>query len=290
MNKKAFLYVILAGMLWATSGIFVKLLSQYGFSTLHMTAMRGSVSAFMMLIYLLIFRKKAFKVQAKELLLFACSGVSTFLVSACYFASMQRISVSVAVILMYIAPVVVMIYSVLFLKEKFTLKKGISIFLMIFGCAFATGIVGETKLDALGIVFGFCSGLMYSAYNIFTKIQMQKKCSPFSANFYSFVFMSIAATAVSNPQNMISIIKSDVLHTLPICIGIGLISCALPYFIYTIALKHIPAGTASTLSIVEPMTATLISIFLFKEPADIFSVCGIVMILAAVFILSKSEE
>jgi len=54
MKKTAFIYVILAGMLWGTSGVFFNLLEPYGFSSLQMTTMRAVISAACMVVYLAI--------------------------------------------------------------------------------------------------------------------------------------------------------------------------------------------------------------------------------------------
>ncbi len=289
MKKRAFLYIILTGILWGTSGVFVRALSPYGFSTLQMTAMRGGVAAIAFVLYAIFFNRKAFLTNAKELILYALSGLCIFLTSACYFACMQRTSVSVAVILMYTAPVIVMIYSVLFLGERFTFKKAISVFFMLAGCVLVSGLGGGMKFDAYGIFIGLCSGLAYSGYNIFTKIQMRKKCNPFSASLYCFIFMAITAVIFSNSSDMLKLVSQNFSKVLPLCASIGIVTCVLPYFLYTIALKELPVGTAAVLSVVEPMAATLISIFIFKEHADLFSICGIVLILGAVFLLGKSQ-
>jgi drug/metabolite transporter (DMT)-like permease len=54
-------------------------------------------------------------------------------------------------------------------------------------------------------------------------------------------------------------------------------------------MKHLPAGIASALSIVEPMAATVFSAVLFAEIPDAWSIGGIVLILAAVYLLGRSE-
>ena len=44
MKKSALFYIILAGLLWGSSGVFSNLLAPYGFSSLQLTATRGIVS------------------------------------------------------------------------------------------------------------------------------------------------------------------------------------------------------------------------------------------------------
>jgi len=68
--------------------------------------------------------------------------------------------------LMYTAPIFVMTYSVIFLGEKLTLKKFISLVFVVVGCAFISGIFGGVKFSLWGVISGLLAGITYSAYNI----------------------------------------------------------------------------------------------------------------------------
>ena len=89
MKKRALIYIVIAGVLWGTSRIFFKLLKLYGFLPIQMTAMRGVVSGIVM---------------------FSCNGISVFDTAGCYYVAIDVSSVSSAVMLMYTAPVFVMVY------------------------------------------------------------------------------------------------------------------------------------------------------------------------------------
>ena len=288
MKKSAFIYVILAGVLWGTSGIFFNLLEPFGFSPLHMTAMRAIVSAIVISGYILLTNRSFFRVKFKEFLIFACSGLSVFGTAACYFGAIHSSTVSTAVILMYTAPIFVMIYSVLFLGEKLNTAKILSLIFMIAGCALVSGIIGGMQFGFWGILLGLGSGICYSAYNIFTKIGMMNKSNTLSATTYCFVVMGIVSLFVCDPPEIMELARQNLWVTVPLILGVGICTCVLPYFFYTMALRDIPAGTASALSIIEPMSATLFSVIIFDEPLGIFSACGIVLILIAVFILNKN--
>ena len=290
MKKRAFIYIILAGIFWGTSGIFANYLTPYGFTSVQLTAIRAFVSFFCMLIYSLILNRKMFRAKLKDLILFAAIGVSIFLTASFYFSSMQATSISTAVILMYTAPIYVMIFSVLFLGEKLSRLKLISVVLMLIGCCLVSGVIGGLKFDAFGIITGALSGLAYGAYNILTKISMKCGCAPESTTLYSFFFMALFAAIVSKPIEIINLTAQKPAFLIPMSIGIGVVTCVLPYFLYTYAMKYLPAGTASSLGIVEPMAATLFSIIIFREALDIFSFLGIALILVSVFMLSKADD
>lgn len=289
VKHRAFIFIILAGIMWGTSGIFVHMLEPFGFSSLHMTFFRAIVAFLSMAVYTLLKDKNAFRVKLKELILYFFIGLSFFGTASCYYFSMQATSISTAVVLMYLAPVIVMIYSVMFMGEKMTALKTVSLLAMMTGCCFVSGIIGGLRFDFFGIAMGVLSGISYAAYNIFTKIAMKNKCNEKSVIVFCFLSASLISLCCLNPIEIIELINKDVLLVLPMILGLGIITCVLPYFLYTLALKELNAGTASALGIVEPMSATVFSVLIFHEELTIFPLIGIILIIGATLLLSRCD-
>lgn len=290
MKKSALLCIIIASVGWGTSGIFVDILSPYGFTAMQMTFIRSLSMFALMLIYVLIHNRKLIRVSAKEFILIALGGLSFFGTASCYYYAMVKTSVSTAVVLMYTAPVFVMIYSVLFLGERLTKRKFVSVLGMLIGCMLVSGIIGGFRFDLVGIAFGFLSGLCYSAYNIFTKIQVKKGISPITANLYGFFCATLAGCAVAEISAIPMHMESSVIYTLSMAILMGIVTSVLPYLCYFTALKSIPAGTASSLAILEPMAATVFSVAFLGESLSFATGAGFVLILGSVVLLSGQKE
>ena len=229
-NKKklSFAFIILAGICWGTSPIFVHYLAPYGFTSQQMTAVRGTVSFICMLIYVALANRWLFKIKAKDLGLCAIIGASLFGTAFCYYSAMQMTSTSTAVVLMYTAPIYVMLFSVLFLGERFSKGKTIALIMMLLGCCLVSGIITGLKFDVIGILVGILTSFIYAAYNILTKISMQKKLEPVTVTLYSFLFMSIISIAVCKPADLIGNIASAPMPTLPLCIGLGIVTFVNP--------------------------------------------------------------
>ncbi|MBR5542852.1 MAG: EamA family transporter [Oscillospiraceae bacterium] len=289
MKKSSLIYIILAGMLWGTSGLYVHFLTPYGLTSIQMTTVRGVVSAFFIVLYALLFNRKLFKINLKDGIFCFFRGLAMYLAAAFYYLAMQKTSVSTAVVLMYIAPIFVMAFSVAFLGEKLTVIKGISVIAVVVGCGFVSGIIGGLKFSVSGILLGILAGLLYGSYSIITKIQMKKNINPMTASMYGFVFMAVISCFVAQPVAIANIGVANPVSIL-LMLGCGLCTCVLPYTLYTISLKDLPAGTASSLAIIEPLAATIYSIAFLGERPDMFSYLGIAMILGAVLSLSKSKE
>lgn len=290
MKKSSLACILAAGILWGTSGIFVKLLSPYGFTSLQLTALRGIVSLMCMAVYVLFKDRRLFCARWWELLLFVGIGIGLFGTGVCYFEAMQATSIATAVVLMYTAPVYVMIFSVLFLGEKLSPLKVAAVLCMLLGCCLVAGVVGGLAWDATGILFGVLAGLSYALYNILTKIAMRHGSSPVSATLYSFLTLTVLSLFVCEPQAIGSCFARQPAVTVPLAVAIGLATCFLPYVLYTWGLKEIPAGTASSMAIVEPMAATVFSVCLFGEAVTVFSAAGMVLIMGSVVLLNKAES
>ena len=223
-------------------------------------------------------------------MLFFGIGASLFGTASAYFTAMQMTSISTAVVLMYTAPILVMIFSVAFLGEKLTWLKTVSVACMLAGCCLVSGIIGGLKFNIGGILLGLLSGICYSVYNLLTKIAMQKGCHAMTTTVYNSLFMAIIALCVCKPAGIVSAAAQKPLLLIPLMIALGVTTFVLPYFLFTLAMRDLPAGTASALSIVEPMAATVFSVVLYHEAMGWASVVGIVLILLAVFLLSREEK
>ena len=70
MKTRAFIFIIISGLLWGTSGLFAAKMYPYGFTPLHLTALRGSVAFIAMLCFVLVRNRKALRVSSRDLLLF----------------------------------------------------------------------------------------------------------------------------------------------------------------------------------------------------------------------------
>ena len=293
MKRLSFIAIIVAAVLWGTSGLFVHGLKAY-FEPLEMVAIRATLAALCILIYALLFNRSLFKVSLKMLIFFIFSGITFYGAAACYYAAMPITSVSTAAVLMYTAPVMVMIYSVAFMGEKFTPVKMLSVALMLVGCCFVSGLVGGAVFNPLGVAIALLAGVCYAAYSVLSKIEMSKGANPLSATIYSASFMAISALAVANPVNIVntfSTIPSDNLFAVILMsIGLGLCTFTLPAALFNIGMKNLPAGVGSALSIIEPMSATVFGMIFLSEIPTVIAFVGIFMIMGAVFLLSRDGD
>lgn len=283
--KLSIISAILAGVFWGSSGLFVRLLGSYGMDSIQISCIRLITATLFMSLFILFKDKNLFKIKLKDLPFFICSGViSIFLTSICYFKTMSLVSVSIACVLMYTAPIFVLIFSVILFKEKLTARKIFAVILAVAGCFFVSGALGNTNnVSAMALFFGLMSGVTYASYSIFGKFIL-KKYSPLTLTLYSFIFAAISALFIMDfgSVGQLVIQNKELFLLYPLT---GLCTSVVPYLFYSVGLKKLDPSTAVVLSSVEPLVATLISIFILGEFFTISMGLGIVIIILSIIIL-----
>ena len=288
MKKLAFLPVLLAGILWGCIGIFVRHYTALGLEPMQTVVIRIVIAAVLFSLFVLIYDRKLFKIKLKDLWIFLGSGIiSVGVFTYCYFTSMKLSSLSVAAVLLYTAPAFVMLFSLIFFKEKLTVPKVISLILAVLGCAMTTGVIGgQLNVTLAGFLFGLGSGICYALYSIFSRFALNRGYQPFTITLYTFIFAAIASVAVTDVRPVWRIVTAD-WGSAGYAVLFALVSCVLPYTLYTLGLKYIASSTASIIATVEPVVATVVGAVIFSEPLAVpFGYLGVALVFLSVVLIN----
>ena len=280
--------VIAAGTLWGFMGFFRRTLDTMGLSASNCIAVRCIVAAILFAITMFIADRKAFKIKLRDAWCFVGCGIVSLLVfGLCYFKAMDYMSLSNAAILLYTAPCFVIIISAVLFKEKITPKKIAAMLMAFAGCCLVSGIGTGDEISAIGLALGLCSGLCYALYSIFSRFAINRGYSTFTINFYSCLLAGIGATAVGGTDfiPLISLTPSNLLFA----VATGLVTCFLPYLLYTYGLIGIENGKASIMASIEPVVATLCGVFIYNEGLTVMSTVGILLVLSAIVLLKEKS-
>ena len=278
--------IIIAGLFWGSMGLFVRHLNALGFTSIQVACLRLVTAGIIFSLILLIKDPKGFKIQVRDIPLFLALGlVSILFFTCCYFTAIRLMTMSTAAILLYTSPIWVMVLSVIFLKEKITSRKVIALILAFAGCILVSGFGGKVTLT--GVLAGLGSGLGYGLYSIFGTFAL-RKYKPLTVTCYTFLIAGAGSVFVSDPSDLFSKIAGA--GSTPAFAGFVLltavVTAVIPFLLYTIGLNKTTASKAAVLATVEPAAATLFGFFVMKESLGLIAVCGIVLVFAAIFVLS----
>lgn len=285
--KKHSIIIIIAGCMWGLMGLFRRNLGELGFSSVGAVIVRCGIAALFYLATILITDPKNLKFKLKDIWCFICTGVISLLfLSICYFQAMLYMSLSAAAILLYTAPALVMLLSVIFFGEKFTAVKAVALFLSLLGCALVSGLgSGSLNFTFIGLLYGIGSGVGYALYSIFLRVAINKGYSNGTINFYSCLFAAIGAGLIEGFREPVKIIFSSWNNCL-FCILASVVTCYLPYMMYAYGLTGTENGKASIMASVEPVVATLVGFLIYHESMSALSAAGVFLVIAAVVLLN----
>ena len=290
MKKKlAVLSVLLAGTLWGCIGFFVRRYEALGLSSMQTAALRITLAAIIFAVFVLIYKPKLYKIKLKDIWCFLGTGVvSVGVFTFCYFKSIELSSLSVAAVLLYTAPAFVMLFSLIFFKEKMTVMKGVALVLAVVGCAMTTGVIGgDINVTVAGLLFGLGSGICYALYSIFSRFALNRGYEPFTITLYTFIFASIFSVVACDIRPVIGVLTES-WESAGFAVLFALVSCVLPYVFYTLGLKYISASTASIIATVEPVVATVVGAWYFGEELGVpFGYIGVGLVFLAVVLMQK---
>lgn len=291
MKKTAPLFVLTAGCLWGSMGIFVRGLSLYGFTSLEIGALRVFGALLFLGAGIFLYNRKLFHIRLKDLWCFFGTGiVSIVFFNYCYFTTIQLTSLSVAAVLLYTAPVIVTTLSIFLFKEQFYARKLLALVMAFTGCVFVTGILSEKlTLTTGGILLGLGAGFGYAMYSIFGRYAIERGYESLTISFYTFLFACIGFFPLIDIKHLAECFKPE-WSLAGLLAGLVLLNTVIAYLTYTIGLTYMEAGRASILASVEPVVASVIGFFLYKERLSAMTLLGVVLVLGSAVIVNLEME
>lgn len=285
MKRWQSLLILLAGTLWGTMGIYVRRYNEEGLQALDIVAIRVVFTFIILLMGLICIKPKLLSIRLKDIWCFLGTGLCSILFfNYCYFKTISMTSMSVAAILLYTAPSIVMLFSYFLFKEQITRIKIVALILAFVGCIFVTGIIGnEGDLSGAGILTGLGAGLGYALYSIFSRYALERGYHSLTILLYTFLFASMGVLLMVDRQAIGRVVLKDG-ESLVFALVFATATTIFPYLTYTIGLKYVETGKASILAFVEPVVATVLGILLYGEVISLSGIMGIFMVILSIII------
>ena len=118
MRKIYIILPILAGFMFGSSGIFVRTLTQNGIDSTTLLFLRFSIAILPLVIAIALTDKSLFRIELKDIPLFLVCAICIVGLNLCYNESMNTIPLSLAAVLLSLAPIYVLIFAHILFKEK----------------------------------------------------------------------------------------------------------------------------------------------------------------------------
>ena len=285
---RSFIYILLSGMLWGCMGVFVRVLNKQGIASMDIVFLRAIVTAVAMVIFLFIFQRRMLKIHWKDFWCFLGTGIASItFFNFCYFKAIMMTSLSVAAVLLYTAPAIVMILSYILFYEAFTVRKVIAIVMTFFGCMLVTGMLGQQQaVTTTGLLYGLGAGLGYAFYSIFSRYALEKGYHSLTITCYTFIVTTVVSVFFTNVSKVSMVVFSSPLYVM-LTVALGLICTVAPYLLYTLGLQEVDNSHAAIIASIEPVTATVLGFVVFGEDITVVKMMGMILVLGGMAVCNK---
>lgn len=284
-------FAIMAGFCWGTFGI-ARALGPDNATSISASGFRLLIAAIGLIIW--AYSSGAFReagpVKKWPFPSMILSGIGLGGFTYLYLESMYRAGVSIgAPVSCASIPIFSMILEMIIYKKKPTGGQFFGMIVAIAGMTLATYAPDE-QIEVgrrfSGVIFALASGLVFSAYSLsiqsntarFPRLMVQS--CVFSAGAVMMLTWAVLQTDISwiaTPQGLAS------------AAWLGLVSGVLGYWLYIRSMSHIPVSIATTLSMVEPLTGTVLGIIILKESTDPLKMTGLLILFAGIFLVGRAS-
>lgn len=258
-SARGYLLAVVAAAGWALGGLTAKWIFVTTGSAVDAATLSGAraVLATLMLVgYLALFRRRELKVKARDLPFLVAFGVfGLAAVHFTYFAAIQLTSVPTAILLEYLAPILVLAVSVGLLGERLTWALPAGVVLSVVGCALMVGAIGGEGLNIspAGLAWGLASAFFFALYTLLGKYAAPR-FSPWTLLTYGLGSAAIFWLAWLGGPGPIVTLLSDPRRLAAVAM-MALLSTVVPFAAFLMALHHIDATKASITATLEPVLA-----------------------------------
>ena len=235
-----------------------------------------------------IIEKVKFPEFNNSYVIFLVSGIFFALDLICWHWSIKLTTVSKATFLSNLAPIVVIIFSLIFLKERFSKFFYLAALLSMVGMLM---LLGESfkfnKSQFIGDLLGVLTAVWYGSY-IVTISQLRKKYNSTSIMFLSGIVTAIILLIVSILFEQSLIPQS--LFTITIIFLLGFICQFMGQSFITYSLAYLSASLSSLCLLIQPIAATVLAYFFFEEKLTTIQFFGSALILMGIYIARTKYE
>ena len=278
-KQRAMPGLIASMVLFGTIGVFIRGIAMPSGVIAMARGLLGA--AFLLLSARIRGRRGSLASVRKNAVLLLLSGLVLGMNWILLFEAYRYTTVATATICYYLAPVLVVLTSPLFLGERLTLRKILAAAAAFTGMLFISGVTSAglpAPAELRGVLLGVGAACFYAGVMI-----LNKRMPPMDA--YDRTAGQLAGAGITLIPYCLLTARPGGGAFAPISLIMLLIVCVvhtgIAYLLYFGAMEHLSGQSVSMMGYIDPVVAVLCSALILREPITSRSLIGMALILGA---------
>ncbi len=262
---------VLSLLLFGTNGLYVANIS---LASSHIVLFRTLIGGFVLTLLVLLRGGFALDDIRADLGALLPGGVALGLNWVALFGAYRLLNVSLATLIYYAGPMLVMLFSPLLFREKLTGAKLAAVAPVTFGLLLISGSIAAGGLSIPGLLTAAASAVFYASLIVFNKRirrtgGLQTAAVELDVAFVVVLLYVLLSSGLPHPT------RAD----LPWLLLIGLINTGLAYLLYFSGLQRLPAQSVALISYIDPVSALFFSALFLQESMSAPQLLGAALII-----------
>jgi len=287
--EKQYKYVAVPIIFWGTLATLNKLLLK-SLDAMFVLAV-SSIVAFIFLFIFNLFTGKLRKLKTYSLSdivrMVALGILGFFCYNLFYLLGIDVLPAQEAMILNYMWPAMIIIFSCIILKEIMTLKKIAATLMSIVGVIVVASEGDISKIasgNLKGIVFCLLAAVSYGLYSVLNKKEDFDKSIAIMIGYLSTAIIAFICIAITGTESTINLgIVFGILYN-------GIACNAISYLFWVLALDKGNTAIISNLAYLTPFISLIVCAVILHENISWYSIIGLVMIVSGIFVQSVGKR
>jgi len=262
---------ILSMLIFGTNGVLV---SHISLQSSQIVLLRTLIGGALLTVIVLLrggFDRNAVRADLPMILL---GGTALGLNWVALFSAYRLLNVSLATLIYYIGPILVLLFSPIIFREKLTGTKIAAVAIVAVGLVCISGSILVGGMNPVGFAAAIASALFYAALIVFNKRithteGLQTAAIELDIAFAVVLIYCLLTVGIPHPA------RAD----LPYIAVIGVVNTGLAYVLYFSGLQKLPGQSVALISYVDPVSALFFSALFLHEKLTLVQVIGAVLII-----------
>ncbi|HEU5065697.1 MAG TPA: EamA family transporter [Gaiellaceae bacterium] len=292
--------VLAATCLWGVNGTVSKGILGAGLSSPRLTEVRSTGAALALGIALLIAQPWRLRVRRSELRFLVTFGIlGLALVQWLYFFAIHRLEIGIALLIQYLAPVLIALWARFVSKERVRRRIWVALILALAGLSLVVELWRGFSLDALGTAAALGAAVAFALYILLAEHAVGLRdpvsllCLGFvaAALFWAVVqpWWSFPAGVVDDDVRLDGALLTTTTPVWLLMVVMIVIGTIVPFLLLVGALRHISATRVALTAMFEPVAGALVAYAWLGERLSSVQLVGGAIVLTGILLAQTAR-
>src|SRR5436190_2102205 len=263
--------------MFALGGNLARYMLDDGVSAMRLSQLRSAGSLVLLALALALTDPERMRVRRADVPQLAFLGICGLaLVHATYYAAIDRLEIGVALVIQYMAPLLLLLWLRSFPGRRVAPSLWGAVALAIAGCALVVRAYDPGALDGAGVLYATGAAITFAIYMVASE-RAGHRYESVTTLLWAFAFATLF-WAIVQPWWAFPFARVDPW----LALGVIVIGTLLPFICVVAALRHLPAPRVAVAATLEPVLAAVFAWWLHDERLAVVQLVGGALVLGAV--------